>query len=89
METVSVMIPEEELLALPYGEYLEPLGYVAIATMVVFFILIVTAFRKISQWSRNEELQESIVTRSNLARKKQKSDSAHCRTWKPGGFACA
>ena len=56
-------LTEEELLALPYGEYLEPLGYVAIATMVVFFILIVTAFRKISQWSRNEELQESIVTR--------------------------
>ena len=45
------------------AEYLEPLGYVAITTMVVFFILIVTAFRKISQWSRNEELQESIVTR--------------------------
>ena len=55
-------LTEEELLALPYGEYLEPLGYVAIATMVVFFILIVAAFRKISQWSRNEELQESIVT---------------------------
>ena len=55
-------LTEEELLALPYGEYLEPLGYVAIATMVVFFILIVTAFRKISQWSRNGELQESIVT---------------------------
>ena len=56
-------LTEEELLALPYGEYLEPLGYVAITTMVVFFVLIVTAFRKISQWSRNEELQESIVTR--------------------------
>ena len=55
-------LTEEELLALPYGEYLEPLGYVAIATMVVFFVLIVTAFRKISQWSRNKELQESIVT---------------------------
>ena len=55
------MLTEEELLALPYGEYLEPLGYVAVATIVVFFILIVTAFRKISQWSRNKELQESIV----------------------------
>ncbi len=54
-------LTEEELLALPYGEYLEPLGYVAIATIVVFFILIVMAFRKISQWSRNEGSQESIV----------------------------
>ena len=54
-------LTEEELLALPYGEYLEPLGYVAIATIVVFFILIVMAFRKISQWSKNGELQENIV----------------------------
>ena len=54
-------LTEEELLALPYGEYLEPLGYVAIATIVAFFILIVMAFRKISQWSRNEGSQESIV----------------------------
>ena len=55
-------LTEEELLALPYGEYLEPLGYVAIATIIVFFILIVMTFRKINQWSRNKKLQESIVT---------------------------
>ncbi len=54
-------LTEEELLALPYGEYLEPLGYVAIATILVFFILIVMTFRKISQWSKNGELQESII----------------------------
>ncbi len=59
--TAADTLTEEELLALPHGEYLEPLGYVAVATIVVFFILIVTAFRKISQWSRNKELQESIV----------------------------
>ena len=55
-------LTEEELMTLPYAEYLEPLGYVAIATIVGFFVLIVMTFKKISQWSRNGELQESIVT---------------------------
>ena len=60
-ETLS----EEELMSLPNAEYLEPLGYVAIATMAVFFVLLVLSFRKISQWSKNVELQESIVAQSS------------------------
>ena len=58
-------LTEEELMTLPYAEYLEPLGFVAIATIVVFLLLVVTAFRKISQWSRNGELQESIAAQSS------------------------
>lgn len=54
-------LTEEQIMALPYYDYLEPMVYAALITIVVFFAMLVVAFRRIHRCSRNGELQDEVM----------------------------
>ena len=57
---------EDQLLALPYANYLVPLAACIIAVMIVTVIALILAAVKISRWSKNGEKQEALQDRKAL-----------------------
>lgn len=53
-------LTEEELYALPYGNYLAPVLVCAIVTLVLMLAALLLMGRKISLWSKNGEKQELL-----------------------------
>ena len=60
-EDTYANLTDEEIMSLPYAEYLEPMAVAAIVTIVICFVLLVPPFKKIARWSKNGEMQDAIA----------------------------
>ncbi|WP_294520018.1 PrsW family glutamic-type intramembrane protease [uncultured Anaerovibrio sp.] len=60
-EDTYANLTDEEIMSLPYAEYLEPMAVAAIVTIVICFVLLVLSFKKIARWSKNGEMQDAIA----------------------------